>query len=316
MAHLAILDVGHGVCGVLYSDNLTLMVDCPPGDTVFEFLRRELGRRRIDHILISHADRDHCGGLPAILNQDNGFEVGRIWMNDEQDRTSAVYRQILNSFRKRRLSGSPVKRSVLNDQSPNGEIWIDEIGVKALLPYHEDRAASGSANQLSAVVRLAAEGQEALALFMADIGARSLESIAPDDLEDYRTEWLVFPHHGGRSGGDDQQFARDVVGITEAQRVVFSFSRARGERPSPAIVAEVRRSANIVCTQLSKLCSDADVRGAQLFDGEIPVGSSLAGRGLRCGGSIKIEVASGKWRGEGEHAELVSQLDDRLCRRT
>ena len=314
MTTLAILDVGHGVCGVLYSDKSTVLIDCPPGNAVTDFLRDHVGTRRVDHIMVSHADRDHCGGLPVFLEQENGFQVGHVWINNEQDRDTDTYRQILTAFKKRRAENRPQRRSELNEQSPYEPLAVGAAEVEALLPYHEDRALSGSANRMSGVIRVSAGADRAVALFTGDIDHLSLRGIDEQTRNGLEAEWLVYPHHGGSAATDNGSFARDLLEMTRSDYVVFSFSRSRGGRPLPEVVAEVREVARVVCTQLSPLCSETEVRlGGDLFVGEPNAGASLRGRGSRCAGSILVDISGREWAAAAEHFELVGSIDGALC---
>lgn len=48
------------------------------GETVVEHIRKHYGNPDfIDHVVATHADGDHCGGLRSVLEE---FEVGTIWM--------------------------------------------------------------------------------------------------------------------------------------------------------------------------------------------------------------------------------------------
>lgn len=49
------------------------------GQSVVDHLNAYYGRPTyIDHVVLSHADRDHAGGLPTVLES---FDVGTLWMN-------------------------------------------------------------------------------------------------------------------------------------------------------------------------------------------------------------------------------------------
>ena len=65
---VVILDVGHGNCAILQDTNAVTVIDCPPPSTLVDTLER-LGIDTIDHILISHSDLDHAGGLPNPLDE-------------------------------------------------------------------------------------------------------------------------------------------------------------------------------------------------------------------------------------------------------
>lgn len=316
MTRLAILDVGHGVCGVVFDRDTVVMIDCPPGDVVHRFLRNVVGSRRIDHVFISHAHKDHCGGLPEFLELENGFHVGRVWMNDEQDQTSETYRAILASFKRRREQRRPVPRSPVNHESPEEPIVVGGVGVSAILPYHEDRAKRGDANSLSAVVRVSSADGTGIALFTGDIDEHSLALASLQESSVLRCQWLVYPHHGGDAARDNAQFAAKLLQLTLAKWVVFSFGRKRGRRPLPEVVDVVNAAAaRVICTQLSRNCSEHGVQRYGLFASESEEGASLLRGGVRCAGTFLVDLKRDAidWPGASEHDSFVRGIQGSLC---
>ena len=78
---VSVLDVGHGLCVAVLADRCdTIVYDCGSsaggnfaGTQLCGFLRAR-HRRRIDLLVLSHPDIDHCGGVPYILDR---FPVSR-----------------------------------------------------------------------------------------------------------------------------------------------------------------------------------------------------------------------------------------------
>lgn len=72
---LTLLDVGQGLSMVVEAHNQVLVYDTGPAyGTGFSAAQavllpylRQRGIRRIDHLIVSHADNDHIGGLPVLL---------------------------------------------------------------------------------------------------------------------------------------------------------------------------------------------------------------------------------------------------------
>jgi competence protein ComEC len=72
-ATIAALDVGQGQCLAVMSGESTLLIDCgglgtvdDAGETAGRFLISR-GRKRVDALLLTHWDSDHCNGLPMLL---------------------------------------------------------------------------------------------------------------------------------------------------------------------------------------------------------------------------------------------------------
>ncbi len=72
--HLTVLDVGQGQSLILHHDGKTFLIDCggsndeiAANEAVETLLSR--GIRRVDGVILTHADRDHAGGLPYFLSR-------------------------------------------------------------------------------------------------------------------------------------------------------------------------------------------------------------------------------------------------------
>lgn len=71
------MDVGKADAILLYTADTTVLIDTGYREnyaTVRDTLKRE-GRARIDYLILTHYDKDHIGGAPAVLS---AFEVGEI----------------------------------------------------------------------------------------------------------------------------------------------------------------------------------------------------------------------------------------------
>lgn len=77
---IAFLDVGHGSAVVLSDGAEAVLLDAPPTPVVLEYLR-SAGVQRLRHIVVSHADRDHLGGLVGLLH--SGLVVDKVWIADD-----------------------------------------------------------------------------------------------------------------------------------------------------------------------------------------------------------------------------------------
>lgn len=77
------------------------------GERIVVPVLRSLGVRRIDTLILTHPDRDHVGGAPALLK---AVEVGEIWENGQGEAEGAdvTYHRALRMARAR---GIPIKRT-------------------------------------------------------------------------------------------------------------------------------------------------------------------------------------------------------------
>src|SRR5438105_928876 len=84
LPELLILDVGHGNCAILRDTEAVTIIDCPHSPVLFQTLM-QLGIDVIDHVLISHADVDHIGGLIDLLEM---YTVRNIYINPDAEKKS------------------------------------------------------------------------------------------------------------------------------------------------------------------------------------------------------------------------------------
>ena len=61
--NLTILDVGHGNAAVLADTGGVVVIDCGKGGTLLDYLET-VGIKKVDVLLISHADSDHIRSAP------------------------------------------------------------------------------------------------------------------------------------------------------------------------------------------------------------------------------------------------------------
>jgi|GEM_PF-6201426 len=310
---LALLDVGHGNSAVLFAGKESIVIDCPPGDTLPRFLRRH-GIAVIHHLVISHADKDHSGGLSVILN--SGIDVERIWVLDDQQNTTVHYLAIKHAFAAARTSGSRLlSRGTPHSDAPPA-LWRD-FTLEWVAPNHEDRMVAGNRNRLS-VMCLLKQLELGVALFPGDIDLKGFNTVDPN--RNLGAIWLIAPHHGG-SGGTPHQSVSLIEALLErtgAESVFFSFSRERFQLPRRDVAEVLTRfgvSASMRCSQLSLHCAKELPRERQQ-SGVLSKGASTFPISC-CAGTVILNVGpSGvEWPGRGMHDEFVKSLDTPLCRK-
>lgn len=171
---LRLPDVGQGGAAVLRTHRYTLVFDAGPGwgqdadagDRVLLPLLRGLGERRIDLLMVSHADQDHAGGTASLLK---GLAVTH--------RFGAV------------PQGRPCER---------GQQWVwDGVRFDVLWPpagLWRDLTRNGA----SCVLRVEAHGKRVL--LTGDIeSAQEARLLALEGAAGSATDVLIVPHHGSRT---------------------------------------------------------------------------------------------------------------------
>ena len=260
---LAILDVGHGNCAVLVDTKGIVVIDAGSGSGLLEFLAEQ----KITHVnvvLLSHADKDHIGGLLALLSA-NTVAIDQIYLNTDSLKASRLWDDLLYELDEARKRGRlAFNVSLVEDASgkyDQGAVRIEILAPSRYLagkgPGSRDRRRRKlTSNSVSAVVRLSQDGKP-IALLPGDIDDVGLTNIMEAG-GDAKAPIVVFPHHGGRACRDMVEFVRKLLDLTGATTVIFSIARGEPKHPDPDVIAAVRRHSatlRVACTQLSEHCA-------------------------------------------------------------
>jgi len=297
---LVILDVGHGNCSVLIDTKGTIIVDCADCSILTEFLElRKISQ--IEHILVSHADRDHIEGITCLLF-DKTIKIQNIYVNpDPSKKDTATWAEFRLAISDAMVRGTQVSTNLTS--SLTGSLDVGEVKVEVLAPspaqalggvggkeviVSSNRQRQLTSNSLSAVIGLVHNSHRTVIL------AGDTEQIGLDDLlannPDIKASILVFPHHGGRpSSAEPKTFAQKFCNHVSPKLLIFSNARGGSGNPREDIVQGIKLDVpdvHIVCTQLSKKCSDItdNLNFSHLSD--LP---SEGGKDSKCcGGSLSI----------------------------
>ena len=252
MPILYILHVRHGNSAVLVDDTATTVIDAGPGSDLLHFLRQN-SIRKIDVLLLSHADHDHIGGAMSLLSSEE-VEVKRVYLNTDSLKGSDIWDDLLYTLcdhRKRsKVSLEPAITPHLNGRLDCGRVAIEVLGPSGYLagkgPGSVDRKSRKlTSNSISAVIRLSYENKH-IAIFPSDIDDVGLDDLLErnDDL----MAWLaVFPHHGGYPGrGEVAEFASAFCKAVQPERVVFSVGHNQSAFPTTAVIQAIESATSNV----------------------------------------------------------------------
>jgi len=188
-AQLRVLDVGHGDASVFHAgDGSVAVIDggdhseyVDMGSRVLIPTLSSLGVSHIDYLFVSHSDRDHLGGLTAVVNR---MSVGRVIMGPA-DPDNADEQSFLTICAEREI---PVVRAFRGKRF--------RLGSSVFSVLHPPEAWHGphSRNDLSLVLRLDWEGPRVL--FTGDIEEAAERLLSRQDV---RAPILKAPHHGSDS---------------------------------------------------------------------------------------------------------------------
>jgi len=181
-----------------------------------------LGVRRLDLVVVSHADLDHRGGVPAVLR---ALPVGEVWVPYGVS-GEPPYRSILAAARE---AGVPVReRGAGSHAAAFGALRVTPLWPPSLA------VTAASRNDRSLVVR-------------AEVGGRRL--LLPGDLEvsgeeallasgaDLRADVLKLCHHGSRTSSSEDFLA--AVGAAVA--LASAPCHGRFGMPHPEVVRRLRQ---------------------------------------------------------------------------
>ena len=261
---LAVLDVGHGSSAVLFSVDDVAVFDTGPGSGLLRFLK-EQNVKRIKTVFVSHADRDHIGGLVGLLAA-NTVTVERVVLNTDSSQRSEAWDDLTHELDAQHRAGKTRFDTTIRegDSEAFGTVTATAAGPSTYLtargPGSTDRSGRRiTSNSISVVIRLAV-GANPIALLTGDLDMVGLDNLlgvggAID------APVLVFPHHGGGTGsGTVDGFVAKLVKYARPRVVLFSIGRKNRGTPDPQIVRYLRQAApaaRIVCTQLSQHCAKA-----------------------------------------------------------
>jgi competence protein ComEC len=206
---IVLFDVGQGTSLLVQTRAHSLLYDAGPsypggldlGEAAVLPALRALGVRRLDAIVISHADRDHAGGLGAIRR----------------------------AFPDARLLASGVA-----DAGPclSGEHWQwDGMDFAILYP---PRFLPYLGNDSSCV--LAIRGNGGGVLLTGDIGALVERRLVREQVREIRADILLAPHHGSRSSSS----AGFIDAVEPRLALVSAGWMSRFGHPAPEVVARYR----------------------------------------------------------------------------
>ena len=195
---LCALNAGQGDCCVMrLPDGKVVVVDCnvtSANVNVAKFLE-QAGVREIDLLILTHPDRDHVSGLPALAKAVTIRNVidGRFRKEGEDgSRTPgyAEYRQAIEDL----------KRSGTNFQDRTairGDVGqVGSVSVEFLAPHAPMQAEDANQASLCFKVR---SGQRTV-LFGGDVTKETWDGIVARDRSKLKSDVFWSSHHGAESG--------------------------------------------------------------------------------------------------------------------
>lgn len=226
------LDVGQGDSALLqFPDGTTVLIDGGRRYERFDMGRGVIGPfllnqgiRRLDHIIATHPQQDHVGGLPWLIRH---LEVGEFW-HTGIERSEPLFKELRETVAEQQVHSHVATRG---EDIVRGE----SCRLAVLNPIRaQDRGGSSQSvsgtflNNESVVVQLTCGPQSIL--FAADIEVDGLHRLAAMGQEPVTV--LKVPHHGARSS-----LERHWIGLARPRYAVFSVGRHNSYgHPAPDVI--------------------------------------------------------------------------------
>lgn len=324
-ASLTVMDVGHGNCTFIHSDNNFILVDAATGSFIQDSVK-ERNITVIDSVVISHADADHIGGLIGLL-LDESILIRTVYINQDAARKTKTFDDLIAALQFARTSDRNT-RIVPSIDKDTEDLVFSDFTLEILSPCpikllkgvgsKDLEGRKIDANAMSVVLRLIHE-EEKIALITGDMNDDSLKFIK-DEGDSIKAKILIFPHHGGLPGGKDpEQFSKELCNLVEPEVVIFSNARIRHDNPKKEIIDGIivsDFSPVLACTQLSVGCyQEEDELCSEHLSSVFP----SKGRDLKhsCAGSINFYL-----KGEetdfieplSRHETYIQKFENRKCK--
>jgi competence protein ComEC len=218
------LDVGQGDATLLrFPGDVNLLVDCGTGDAAKHKLIPVLQRQGVTHLnglLLSHYDRDHCGGAVELIGS---FKIGRLLVSSTHP-VSQLGTEIIAAAKSRNI---PIQSLSLGDTLSG---LSSAKGVVLWPPLEGD----GEENLESIVVRISY--LETDILLTGDVSCDQEKAIecAGNYLQ---SEVLKISHHGSKSASEPEFLQR-----VKPQIALISVGKHNPyHHPSDQVLTELKR---------------------------------------------------------------------------
>jgi competence protein ComEC len=228
------LAVGHGGCTVLeMPDGRTVLYDAGAMNGP-DVTRRQIapflwsrGIRRIDEVILSHADLDHFNGLPALLDR---FPVGQVTSTPTfADKSTPGVHETLAVLERFHIPLRTVKagQRFLTQQAQGS---AGEVEIEVLHPEGSKPEGKENFRSLVLVVRHANHRL----MLTGDLEGPGLARVV--NLPPPRVDVLMAPHHGSRAGDQLELVNRTNLALRTKPAVIVScqgLPRSSPLRPDP-----------------------------------------------------------------------------------
>lgn len=320
---IVVLDVGHGNCTVITDGKDATVVDAGSGSTLMEFLYQQQ-IFAIDAIILSHSDKDHIGGIVAILASKR-FTVGSIHLNSDSVKESKAWLNLVFEIESLEdsnmlvVNGSLCKGHRVASKVSGVSLYVLSPRRSMALRGPGSTVSSGAPvtpNTMSIVLMVEYQGKPII-LLPGDMDAVAFRQLLETG-QSLRADYLVLPHHGGRWGPGKRmaEMAAELCELVSPKEVLVSNGRGKFNNPRPEIINSVRLAApeaHVSCTQLSETCCPSPPPPNTGVNSAVH--SSGTAKGQCCAGSVVFDLENVPIRDHSSHDAFIDNFSSTaLCR--
>jgi competence protein ComEC len=306
--HIAVLDVGHRDCAVVYTEDRTgaLVIDCGHAPTLLDFLNAE-GIQTVALALVTHNDSDHVGGLAELVRR---HKIETIALHPDiknvagrETRTIRRLQEVVATAGTDVLALEPSNLALL------AKFQSLPYRVTLLYPTARQRFLASTANRESGVVRVEYAGRTAL--FGGDLDYDGWAEIwsSNSNAALLRAEVFKFPHHGGSPvkgtvrAGRVVESTKEILDFIMPSVTIISTGEWRGwDHPDAGVMEALRDyrrrvGGRVMCTEATSLCDpNLPARRGKVLTSLPSVFHSLwarEGNCCPCAGTVRMTFDAG-----------------------
>lgn len=197
-AEIHILALGKADCILILSDGEALLIDAgyeEQSEQIVSYLKKN-GITHLKGIVVTHGDKDHIGGIPAVLS---AFSVGEMLLSPKRE-DSKEYRAMVAAMNDKAVS--------YRFAEPGQTLKLGE-GIVTVLAPGPKALAEGNDNESSVVLRYTYK--ERSALFMGDALSKSEKELRDSDYT-LKADILKVGHHG-KADATQKKFVKTVAPV-------------------------------------------------------------------------------------------------------
>lgn len=175
------IDVGQGDCILINQNEDYMLIDAgnnEDGELLVNYFK-DLGIKKFNYVIGTHAHEDHIGGLDNIINN---FDIGKFYMPDVIT-TTKTFEDVLDALLE--------KNKAFDTPSIGKEFKLQDLDFKVLYVGNDKT----DLNNTSIVLKMTYK--DTTYLFMGD-ATEKVEKILIDDGVDLKSDVLKVGHHGSQ----------------------------------------------------------------------------------------------------------------------